>query len=167
MALFRKKPIVIEAEQCTERTVIHTLEGDMTAEPGDWIITGVKREKYPCKPDIFAATYEPAEVPSPWRLIYSGRPPSGTGGRPGVRGQVTALEVPGIGCIVRVRSTTDDHVNESVCFVAGAEIKTDPTTGQLALAPNELSAFAVKQGRAALAQLGNDPELAEFLRKGS
>jgi hypothetical protein len=40
--------------------IIHTLEGDMRAEPGDWIIKGVKGEFYPCKPDIFAATYEPA-----------------------------------------------------------------------------------------------------------
>ena len=40
--------------------VIETLEGDMTAIPGDWIIRGVKGEFYPCKPDIFAATYDPA-----------------------------------------------------------------------------------------------------------
>jgi hypothetical protein len=38
---------------------ISTLEGVMTAQPGDWIIRGVKGEIYPCKPDIFAATYEP------------------------------------------------------------------------------------------------------------
>lgn len=40
---------------------IETLEGVMTAQPGDWIIKGVKGEFYPCKPDIFAATYEPAK----------------------------------------------------------------------------------------------------------
>lgn len=40
---------------------IFTLEGTMTASPGDWIIRGVKGEYYPCKPDIFAATYEPVE----------------------------------------------------------------------------------------------------------
>ena len=40
---------------------IDTLEGEMTAVPGDWIIQGVKGELYPCKPDIFAATYEPVE----------------------------------------------------------------------------------------------------------
>lgn len=57
---FRKRPVVIDAELCTERTVIHTLEGVMVAEVGDWIITGVKGERYPCKPDIFALTYEPA-----------------------------------------------------------------------------------------------------------
>ena len=39
--------------------VIPTLEGDHLAEPGDWIIKGVKGEFYPCKPDIFAATYDP------------------------------------------------------------------------------------------------------------
>ncbi len=38
---------------------IPTLEGTMTASPGDWIIRGVKGEFYPCKPDIFEATYEP------------------------------------------------------------------------------------------------------------
>ena len=41
---------------------IFTLEGTMTADPGDWIIRGVKGEHYPCKPDIFAATFEPAEA---------------------------------------------------------------------------------------------------------
>lgn len=39
---------------------IATLEGVMTAQSGDWIIKGVKGEIYPCKPDIFAATYSPA-----------------------------------------------------------------------------------------------------------
>lgn len=39
---------------------IGTLEGAMRADPGDWIIRGVKGELYPCKPDIFEATYEPA-----------------------------------------------------------------------------------------------------------
>ena len=38
--------------------IIHTLERDMTASIGDWIIKGVKGEVYPCKPDIFEATYE-------------------------------------------------------------------------------------------------------------
>ena len=39
---------------------IDTLEGGHIVCPGDWIITGVSGENYPCKPDIFAATYEPA-----------------------------------------------------------------------------------------------------------
>lgn len=39
--------------------IIPTLEGDHEAQPGDWIIVGVQGEIYPCKPDIFAATYEP------------------------------------------------------------------------------------------------------------
>lgn len=41
---------------------IKTLEGEMRADPGDWIIRGVAGEFYPCKPDIFAATYDPAEA---------------------------------------------------------------------------------------------------------
>jgi hypothetical protein len=79
MAKFRKKPIVIEAFQWNGETVrgfqmywkegdpvpkppylaIPTLEGVMEASVGDWIITGIKGEVYPCKPDIFEATYEP------------------------------------------------------------------------------------------------------------
>jgi hypothetical protein len=82
---FRKKPVVIEAmrwegdndswddiesftkcaarlnyEKCGE-IFINTLEGTMTACVGDWIIKGVKGEFYPCKPDIFEATYEKVE----------------------------------------------------------------------------------------------------------
>ncbi len=40
---------------------IDTLEGGHIVCPADWVITGVKGERYPCKPDIFEATYEPAE----------------------------------------------------------------------------------------------------------
>ena len=61
MPKFRKKPVVIEAYQTLEPMEIETLEGTMRAESRDWIITGVQGEQYPCKPDIFAATYEPAE----------------------------------------------------------------------------------------------------------
>jgi len=42
---------------------IETLEGTMWADDGDWIIRGVQGEVYPCKPDIFEATYEPAHIP--------------------------------------------------------------------------------------------------------
>jgi hypothetical protein len=83
---FRKKAVVIEAIQFESanlrpmldawgaefsRTVImqdvetgliiKTLEGEFLASPGDWIIKGVKGEFYPCKPDVFEATYEAAE----------------------------------------------------------------------------------------------------------
>ena len=58
---YRKKPVVIEAKQLTEVTFIHTLEGTMQGNPGDWLIKGVQGEMYPCKPDIFAATYEPVK----------------------------------------------------------------------------------------------------------
>lgn len=63
MAKFRKKPVVIDAEQFMgpHNLKIETLEGVMTVTPGDWIITGVKGERYPCRPDIFAMTYEPVE----------------------------------------------------------------------------------------------------------
>ena len=58
---FRKKPVIIEAYKTNEELMIQTLEGKMKASPGDWIITGVHGEKYPCKPDIFEKTYEPIE----------------------------------------------------------------------------------------------------------
>ena len=59
---YRKKPVVITAWQTDTDLYIKTLEGEMHASPGDWIITGVNGEQYPCKPDIFEKTYEPAEV---------------------------------------------------------------------------------------------------------
>ena len=71
---FRKKPVVIEAEQWNGQEVdgvtirsggvygyIETLEGGHIVDKGDWVITGVKGEKYPCKPDIFELTYEKLE----------------------------------------------------------------------------------------------------------
>jgi hypothetical protein len=61
MAKYRKKPVVIEAYQTQIPIEIKTLEGTMMGFPGDWIITGVKGEQYPCKNDIFEATYEKVE----------------------------------------------------------------------------------------------------------
>lgn len=89
---YRKKPVEIEAIQLTRENVgaaeefihgkaearklsgpgrglvdgvvIHTLEGDMRASWGDWIIRGVAGEVYPCRDDIFQATYEAVEVDS-------------------------------------------------------------------------------------------------------
>lgn len=84
MAKYRKKPVVIEAIQWTGKNItevecfmypqkpiymsafsnaddlvgMETLEGTMCASKGDWIMKGVKGEIYPCKPDIFEATYE-------------------------------------------------------------------------------------------------------------
>jgi hypothetical protein len=49
-----------------------TLEGPLKASPGDWIIKGVKGEFYPCKPDIFEATYEPAVALEPSRPVVDG-----------------------------------------------------------------------------------------------
>ena len=60
MGKYKKRPVIVEAFQTDVEITIHTLEGDMKAEKGDWIIKGVHGEKYTCKPDIFAETYEPA-----------------------------------------------------------------------------------------------------------
>lgn len=85
MSKFRKRPIVVEAEQwfpgrdvegvmvCpllhvdgphagAPIALVRTLEGEMQVLPGDWIITGVAGERYPCKPAIFAETYEATEI---------------------------------------------------------------------------------------------------------
>lgn len=61
MLTWTREVSVHAAEMRTDRhdLVISTLEGEMRANPGDWIICGVQGEFYPCKPDIFAATYEP------------------------------------------------------------------------------------------------------------
>jgi hypothetical protein len=80
MPRFRKRPVVIEATQwrpgteiegveirrtgAYETAHIETLEGLMAVSDGDWVITGVNGERYPCKPDIFAKTYLPADEPS-------------------------------------------------------------------------------------------------------
>lgn len=58
---YRKKPVIIKAYIAKKEMTIHTLEGDMKAEAGDYIITGIKGEQYPCKPDVFTKTYEPLE----------------------------------------------------------------------------------------------------------
>ena len=55
---YRKKPIIVEAYIANEEEYIKTLEGTMKANKGDYIITGVKGEQYPCKPDVFKQTYE-------------------------------------------------------------------------------------------------------------
>lgn len=77
---YRKKPLIIEAVQyhgdlfsikqmgCEveqefkeDAPVIKTLEGELSISPGDYVIKGIKGEFYPCKPDIFEASYEPVE----------------------------------------------------------------------------------------------------------
>lgn len=57
---YRKKPIIVEAYRTNKEMIIPTLEGDMKADIGDYIIMGLRGEAYPCKPDIFHATYEEA-----------------------------------------------------------------------------------------------------------
>ncbi|MFS7411438.1 hypothetical protein AB6889_02275 [Carnobacterium maltaromaticum] len=53
-----KKKIMVDAYQTKKSIEIETLEGMMHAEPGDWIITGIKGEQYPVREDIFYETYE-------------------------------------------------------------------------------------------------------------
>ncbi len=61
MSRFRKKPVEIDAVRLTREVTIKTLEGKMIGHPGDWLITGIKGEQYPCRNDIFRASYEPAD----------------------------------------------------------------------------------------------------------
>jgi len=58
---FRKKPVIVEAYQTDKEMIIETSEGPLRADPGDWIITSINGEQYPCKPDIFEKTYEPVD----------------------------------------------------------------------------------------------------------
>ncbi|MDD5061108.1 MAG: hypothetical protein PHN44_02360 [Candidatus Marinimicrobia bacterium] len=58
MPKFRKKPVIIEAERITEKIKIDTREGTLCGYPGEWLITGVEGEKYPCDDAIFRKTYE-------------------------------------------------------------------------------------------------------------
>jgi hypothetical protein len=59
-AFFRAPELPGSVQHAVRVLTINTLEGRMHAAPGDWIIRGVQGELYPCKADIFAATYEPA-----------------------------------------------------------------------------------------------------------
>jgi hypothetical protein len=61
MPRFRKRPVVIEAVRLTRAVSVNTLEGTVDGEPGDWLITGIEGEQYPCKHGIFMKTYEPAD----------------------------------------------------------------------------------------------------------
>jgi hypothetical protein len=58
---YRKKPVVITAYVAAEVELIETLEGTLRADVGDYVITGLRGERYPCKPDIFLMTYVPEE----------------------------------------------------------------------------------------------------------
>lgn len=62
---YRKKPVVVQAYECKKEEVIHTLEGDMVATVGDYVIIGLKGERYPCKPDVFRASYEEVDELEP------------------------------------------------------------------------------------------------------
>lgn len=55
---FKRKSIIVEAYQTDKEIIIQTLEGPLKASAGDWIITGIEGEQYPCKPDIFLKIYE-------------------------------------------------------------------------------------------------------------
>jgi hypothetical protein len=58
MSIYRKKPVIIDAVRLTTTIKIDTLEGILIGNPGDWLITEIKGEQYPCKNDIFEKTYE-------------------------------------------------------------------------------------------------------------
>jgi len=58
MPKYRKKPVIIYAEKIRKPLYIHTLEGIMEGRVGDYLITGVYGEQYPCRGDIFEETYE-------------------------------------------------------------------------------------------------------------
>lgn len=65
---YRKKPIVVEAYQLTSEMKIPTLEGEMTGNPGDYLVKGVEGELYPCKEKIFKKTYVDVTKAEPTRI---------------------------------------------------------------------------------------------------
>ena len=61
MAQYRKRPIVVDAEWMSEPFLVETLEGCMQGPAGDYLITGVEGEQYPCAASVFEATYDKVE----------------------------------------------------------------------------------------------------------
>ena len=59
MSEFEKLPVKIQAMRITEKTEIKTREGTLFGYPGEWIITGIEGEVYPCGDEIFKKTYKP------------------------------------------------------------------------------------------------------------
>jgi hypothetical protein len=164
---FRKKPVVIEAikwtgenfdeikefvgeslfgwEPETVNLEIHTLEGKHLASKGDWIIKGVKGEFYPCKPDIFALTYDfyDAENEIKKTLINTTASQAkenvkdikfwGDGDifkliskassvAEGWMKSTKAMEIFGIGCVIQVTTQQGDNVAEALTFVPNTRI---------------------------------------------
>ncbi len=56
---YRKKPIIIRAKQMNEPFEVKTMEGTMKGKTGDYLVVGIKNEKYPIDKDIFEKTYNP------------------------------------------------------------------------------------------------------------
>jgi hypothetical protein len=69
---YRKLPVEITARRMKHPFEVRTLEGVVVGGPGDWLLTGVKGEHYPCRDDIFRATYEPADRPNGTIVLPSG-----------------------------------------------------------------------------------------------
>jgi len=72
MPAFRKRPIIVEAVRVHEPVVVETLEGNISAQAGDWVIKGIMGEIYPCKDNIFRQTYEPVDKDGVKALVAPG-----------------------------------------------------------------------------------------------
>jgi hypothetical protein len=144
--LYRKRPVTVEARQLIDDLASHasiaawieagsghaeipfaepclyieTLEGRMRAGIGDWVIKGVKGEFYPCKDDIFEATYEPADAaPAPVVIVFDPR----ECGLPWLEELATAVREQSGGRVVVTE--VDAAMSDAMIAVAAREVSTD------------------------------------------
>lgn len=124
---------------------IKTLEGWHLVSEGDFVITGIQGEKYPCKPDIFAGSYDEGEGTNAGKTLHNS---TASGARVNVKDIIfwgngdtflliskassknegwmkstKAMQIDGVGCVVQVTTQQNDHVAEAVTFVPGVKIE--------------------------------------------
>jgi hypothetical protein len=144
---YRKVPVVVRAVQLREdndeeilefmrvtecpfemvgdhELVVHTLEGDMRASKNDWVIQGIKGEFYPCKPDIFEATYETAK--EEMEELNSGQPAV----MPTIMDRLTHDERLRLECLAQAMQTAAFTGNVSTILSQAKKYETYVTTGE-------------------------------------
>lgn len=142
---FTKKPVTIDAMQWTgenrkelfdfcdksyfngDELRIQTLEGSMIASVGDYIIKGVKGEFYPCKPDIFAMTYDLAEKTSAAKSLHN---TTANGARKNVRDIVFWGDGDTFRLISKASSEAEGWMKSTKAMAAGTNVVVQVTTQQ-------------------------------------
>lgn len=142
---FTKKPVTIDAMQWTgenrkelfdfcdksyfngDELRIQTLEGSMIASVGDYIIKGVKGEFYPCKPDIFAMTYDLAEKTSAAKSLHN---TTANGAKKNVRDIVFWGDGDTFRLISKASSEAEGWMKSTKAMAAGTNVVVQVTTQQ-------------------------------------